>query len=151
MATVLMHICIPSNTWYILYFSWLTLLFFAVTHAMKYISSRMAVFQPLTIAILYNFIFSKLQFILFSLHFILLLVLPEMELAKPLMSKQLGGMKKKRWQISEQMLAPGEIYLGQQDISSWINSWSSGITHRKHLVSFSMGTSENAMLCSEKD
>lgn len=57
---------------------------------------RMAVIQPLTIAILYNFIFPKIQFILFSLHFILLLVLPEMELAKPLMSKQPRGMKKKR-------------------------------------------------------
>lgn len=120
-----------SDTWYILYCCWLTVLLFAVTHAMKFISSRMAAIQPLTIAILYNFIFPKLQFILFSLHFILLLVLPEMELAKPLMSKQLRGMKKKRWQIREQMLASGEIYLGQQDISSWINTWSSGITHWK--------------------
>lgn len=110
----------------------------------------MAVIQPLTIAILYHFIFPKLHFTLLSLHFILLLVLPETELAKLLVSKQLRGMKKKRWQISEQMLASSEGYVGQQDISSWINTWSSGITHWKHFDSFSMCTSENAMLYSEK-
>jgi len=59
-------------------------------------SSRMAVIQPLTSAILHNSIFTKLHFTLFSLHFVLLLVLPQMELAKPLVSKQLKGMKKKR-------------------------------------------------------
>lgn len=47
----------------------------------------MAVIQPLTSGTLHNSILTKLQFTLFSLGFVLLLVLPEMELAKPLVSK----------------------------------------------------------------
>lgn len=114
-------------------------------------SSHVAVIQPLTSATLHNPIFTKRQSALFSLHFVLLLVLHETELAKPLVEKQLKGMKKKRWQISEQMLSSGEIYLSQQATSRWINIRPSGTTLWEQLAWFAGRTSEKACKAANKN
>lgn len=54
----------------------------------------MAVIQPQTSATSHNSIFAKLQFTSLFLRFVLLLVLPETQFAKRLVSKQLKDIKK---------------------------------------------------------